>query len=338
MERAHQTSLGTEEFQQLPVVDVEAKRARRGMKVRAVDENRDAFLRMKIHGFRICLMLKMRQPVAAEVAGGYWSGACRASTLLSSNKYGNQYMANDSTGAMQELSALISEIEAEAYARGRSDTRKSNCWISSAREEKRAAPGGARRGRRPGAAAPKRRAGGSKRAPRGSVPRFVEQALRDNPGSTVQEILGLAATDAERLIRLSSIRVELGNGRKQGRYESRDGRWSLAASAPAAAGEDGSSGVPPEVEPERDDADGCVGRRTGIAGSPIPGVGSRRKREEGTGSARPGEALSKHRRWPGQGLLFPHVRERHMAGDRRGQAGAPAGVARRKSPPSIPGT
>ena len=169
---------------------------------------------------------------------------------------------------MQKLSALIAEIEAEAYARGRSDARKSLLDILGA-GGKRAAPGGARRGR-PGAAAPKRRAGGSKRAPRGSVPRFVEQALRDNPGSTVQEILGLAATDAERLIRLSSIRVELGNGRKQGRYESRDGRWSLAASAPAAAGEDGSSGVPPEVEPERDDATGASAGEPALQDPPSP--------------------------------------------------------------------
>ena len=97
-------------------------------------------------------------------------------------------------------------------------------------------------------AAAKRRAGGSKRAPRGSVPRFVEQGLRDHPGSTVQEILGLAATDAERLIKLPSIQIELRNGRKQGRYESRGRRRSLAASASTAAGEEGSSGAPPEVE------------------------------------------------------------------------------------------
>ena len=159
-------------------------------------------------------------------------------------------MANDTTGAVEKFSALIAEIEAGAYARGQADARKELLDILGAGE--RATPTGARRGR-PGAAA-KRRAGGSKRAPRGSVPRFVEQALRDNPGSTVQEILGLASTDAERLIRLSSIRVELGNGRKQGRYVSRGRRWSLAASASTAAGEDGSSGAPPEVEPERDDA------------------------------------------------------------------------------------
>ncbi len=198
----------------------------------------------------------MSRPVAAEVAGGYWSGACRASTVISSIKYGNRFVANDSTGALERLSALIAETEAEAYARGRADARKALLDILGAGGE-RAAPAGARRGRPPGAAAPKRRAGGRKRAPRGLAPRFVEQGLRDHPGSTVQEILGLVATDAERLIRLSSIRTELRNGRKQGRYELRDGRWSLAASASASADDDGSSGPPPEVEPERDDAAGA---------------------------------------------------------------------------------
>ena len=172
-------------------------------------------------------------------------------------------MTNDSTGALERLSALIAETEAEAYARGQAGARKELLDILGA-GGKRAAPSGARRGRP--AAAPKRRAGGSKRAPRGSVPRFVEQVLRDHPGSTVQEILGLAATDEERLIKLPSIRVELQNGRKQGRYESRDRRWSLAASASAATNEDGSSAVPPEVEPERDDAAGApTGDATGAS-------------------------------------------------------------------------
>ena len=153
---------------------------------------------------------------------------------------------------MQELSALIAEIEAGAYARGQADARKELLDILGAGE--RAAPARARRGR-PAASAPKRRASGRKQAPRGSVPRFVEQALRDHPGSTVQEIPGLAATDVERLIKLPSIRLELRNGRKQGRYESRDRRWSLAASASSAAGEGGSSGSP--LEPEGDEATGA---------------------------------------------------------------------------------
>ena len=102
------------------------------------------------------------------------------------------------------------------------------------------------------------------------MPRFVEQALRDNPGSTVQEILALAATDEERLIKLPSIRFELRNGRKQGRYESRGRRWSLAASASATAGEYGTSGVPPEAEPERDETTGVSTGEPAMQDPPSP--------------------------------------------------------------------
>ncbi len=191
--------------------------------------------------------------------------------VLSSNKYGNKFVANDPTGATQELSALIAEIEAEAYARGRSDAKKELLDILGA-GGKPAAPAGAAR-RRPGAAARKPRGRGSKRAPRGSVPRFVEQGLRDHPGSTVQEILALAATEDERLIRLSSIRVELQNGRKQGRYESRGRRWWLAASASSATGEDSTSAVSPEVEPEGDDAAGVPTGDATAASTTEPAMG-----------------------------------------------------------------
>ena len=163
-------------------------------------------------------------------------------------------MADDLTSGMEKLSALIAEIDAEAYARWQADARKELLDVLGAGDW--AAPANTRRGRRPKAAALKPRAGGRKRAPRGSVPRFVERALRERPGSTVQEILALAATDAEQPIKPPSIRTELRNGRKQGRYELRDGRWSLAASASAAAGEDDSSDAPPDAEPERDEASG----------------------------------------------------------------------------------
>jgi len=78
---------------------------------------------------------------------------------------------------------------------------------------------------------------GGKRAPRGSVPRFVERVLRDRPGLTPQEIVAQAATDTERRIKLGSIRTELTNGRGQGRYQLVDGRWSLASPGAAGAGE-----------------------------------------------------------------------------------------------------
>ena len=108
-------------------------------------------------------------------------------------------MADDLTSGMEKLSALIAEIDAEAYARWQADARKELLDVLGAGDW--AAPANTRRGRRPKAAALKPRAGGRKRAPRGSVPRFVERALRERPGSTVQEILALAATDAEQPIK-----------------------------------------------------------------------------------------------------------------------------------------
>ena len=127
-------------------------------------------------------------------------------------------MANVSKSRMKSLSALIAEIEAAAYARGRADARKGLLDILAAGDGPRPRGLGSR-GRQADKPAPaERHAGGRKRAPRGSVPRFVERVLRGRPGSTVREILEQAATDAERSIKLSSIRVELGNGRRQGKY------------------------------------------------------------------------------------------------------------------------
>ena len=143
-------------------------------------------------------------------------------------------MAKETKGAADRLSALVAEIEAEAYAQG-----KANAWTDflaalgaseiSARPTRRNRPSGTRLAR-------KRRADGGKRAPKGSVRALVERTLRDRSGLTAPEILDRAATDAERMIKLSSIRVDLQNGRRQGRYDSVDGRWSLAASSSADGG------------------------------------------------------------------------------------------------------
>ena len=72
-----------------------------------------------------------------------------------------------------------------------------------------------------------------RRGPRGSVPRFVERVLKEHPGATAPEMAGHAATHIERSIKLASIRIELRNGGKQGRYVSDNGRWSPAVSDPA---------------------------------------------------------------------------------------------------------
>ena len=143
-------------------------------------------------------------------------------------------MPNASNTSAEKLSAFIAEIEAAAYARGQADARKEILDLLGTGGE-RVARAGATRGRKAkAAAAPKRRASGRKRAPKGSVPRFVEQALREQPGLTPPEILARAATDMERLIKLPSIRTELRNGGKQGKYELNSGRWSLAGSSAGA--------------------------------------------------------------------------------------------------------
>ena len=143
-----------------------------------------------------------------------------------------------------KLAALVAEIEAEAYARGRADAKKQLLDVLGAGGI-RAPRAKASRGRKAGTAAgPKRRASGRKRAPKGSVPRFVEQVLRDRPGLTPPEILACAATDMERLIKLPSIRTELRNGRGQGKYQLNGGRWSLVAAGAGARGADETASSP----------------------------------------------------------------------------------------------
>ena len=170
-------------------------------------------------------------------------------------------MPKPSRTGSDKLSALIAGIEAEAYARGKADARKELLDLLGAGGMKapRAKPS---RGRKAGtAAASKRRASGAKRAPRGSVPRFIGRALREQPGLTPPEILARAAADGERLIKLPSIRTELSSGRRQGRYQSHDGRWSLAASSPgaSAAEETASPEAAQPSEPGEDEGKGTLG-------------------------------------------------------------------------------
>ena len=142
--------------------------------------------------------------------------------------------------ATGRLSALVAEIEAAAYARGKADARTE--FPSALRAGAKPAPRPRRTeppGKRP---AGKARTGGGRRAPRGAVRTLVDRALHDRPGSTPPEILDCTATDGERLVKLTSVRVELHAGQRQGRYESKDGRWSLAA--PPSPAHDGASDVP----------------------------------------------------------------------------------------------
>ena len=155
-----------------------------------------------------------------------------------------------SSGSMaRRLETLVSEIEAAAYERGRADARKELLNVLAAGGERRGRGSRGKRAEKPAPA--KRRARERKRAPRGSVPRFVERVLRERPGSTVQEIVAFASTYAERSMKLASIRTDLQNGWRQGRYAVNDRRWSLVASdpAPVTGGQGTSSEMSPSSEP-----------------------------------------------------------------------------------------
>lgn len=176
-------------------------------------------------------------------------------------------MAKGLASVAKRVSALVAEIEAEAYARGWADARKELMDVLGAAQG-RPVQARTKRVKGPAKAARKRAVGGSGRAPRGSVPRFVGRVLGEHPGATAVEIAGQAASDIERSIRLTSIRVELAKGRTQGRYVSYDGRWWLAVTETAAApqGESASSDLSPKAAPGEEEAAGGVTEESG-AGS-----------------------------------------------------------------------
>ena len=128
----------------------------------------------------------------------------------------------------KRLGGLVAEIQAAAYERGRADARKELRDALAPDRARLSRTGGAPgKGARKRASA-KRSSGGRKRAPRGTVPPFVERVLRAHPGSTAREILARAANDGERSVLLTSIQTHLHVGRTRGRYVAIDGRWSLA--------------------------------------------------------------------------------------------------------------
>ncbi len=175
-------------------------------------------------------------------------------------------MARAPASATDRLSTIVAEIEAEAYARGQADARTELLNLLGAGTPQRAGPKASRAGSAKSTPAQKRRSSGRKRAPKGSVPRFVEQALRNHPGQTPQEILARAADDMERLIKLASIRTELRNGVKQGKYEQNGGRWFLAG-ADAGAGEAPTSEPPAETETVEAAQQAATGSPSAVASS-----------------------------------------------------------------------
>ncbi len=102
---------------------------------------------------------------------------------------------------------------------------------------------------------------------------LVERVLRDRPGLSPAELLASADSAAERMVKPGSVRVELHMGQRQGRYESKEGRWSLARS-PA----DGGDAPDTAASPEPDSAAGAS------AGAPLSEAGQSPESEEAAGS------------------------------------------------------
>ena len=174
----------------------------------------------------------------------------------------------------ERLAALIAGIEADAYERGRADARKE--LLDKLQPGGGQTGAGAARGKAAGRKASNgKRTGGGKRAPKGSVGPFVERVLREHPGAKAPEIPGHAASDVERSIKLSSIRVELRKGGLRGRYVSDRGRWSLAVSEASSSAPEGaaSSEPPPGSAPTAGEAGSGAPADVGEAAAPEDGEG-----------------------------------------------------------------
>lgn len=75
------------------------------------------------------------------------------------------------------------------------------------------------------------RPGGRKRAPKGLPRKLVTRALGEaSSGLTPQQILDSSKTDYEKMIKVTTIRSELRNGKSDGIYEEDRGLWFLKRS------------------------------------------------------------------------------------------------------------
>lgn len=71
---------------------------------------------------------------------------------------------------------------------------------------------------------------GKKRAPRGTAKILVERVLSTG-AHTVKEICKAAASEAEKLLSASAVRLELERGKRDKRYRNQGGKWLLKSGA-----------------------------------------------------------------------------------------------------------
>ena len=120
---------------------------------------------------------------------------------------------------LEPLLAKLRELFADEYQRGAHDALKRIVDVAQGTSKKPTAPS------KPGAMrrAPKQR------APRGAPRAFIERVLgKEKQGASASTIAAAAASQIERLVSNSAIRLELNRGKKEKRYRVNKGKWSLS--------------------------------------------------------------------------------------------------------------
>ncbi|MBB4021754.1 MULTISPECIES: hypothetical protein [Actibacterium] len=147
---------------------------------------------------------------------------------------------------IDEIAAIIRRIESAAYERGKVDAKREMLAHLTSVDSDIKAPVAEPRAHKVSDPVhiDDRPASERKRAPKGIVPRFVMEVLASNPGLTPKEISNRAATDFEKMIKATSIRSELRNGKASGKYREDSGRWFLAQTNKGEAEEQSLPGEP----------------------------------------------------------------------------------------------
>lgn len=149
-----------------------------------------------------------------------------------------------STSYTDEIAAIIRRAEAAAYERGKADAKRELlAFLGQKDADISAAPSPQADDSDAPTDGQSRPADERQRAPKGIVPKFVKRVLGSvTHGLSPQEMRAYAQDDFERMIKPASIRSELRNGRKAGRYIDRNGKWYLVSSeAEGGSGQDNPS-------------------------------------------------------------------------------------------------
>lgn len=133
---------------------------------------------------------------------------------------------------IDEIAAVLRRVEAAAYERGKADAKRELLRFLGADKLQHSADTLVKEDSNPEPAVGQERPASTRqRAPKGLVPKFVKRVLGSvSHGLSPQEMRAYAEDEFERMIKPASIRSELRNGKKAGRYIDSNGKWFLVSS------------------------------------------------------------------------------------------------------------